>query len=393
MPGKVVVGMIGSAKDSTKGRKHKKPKKPGRPLLLYTQELLVRGRMLNIQWKEEFCPSVNRDAMLASEFGTEIADVYARASKEIVPSPTPAGKRWKFLQDELGKAPKKVFQESQQLAKALNMDDNDVSYSMLLHEECRAKINGLCRVIKELGFWKDDAEQLVPHFYRYADLEGAEDIRRVSAPFGYHPLDEKDDKEYKDIFENLRNELKKNKMTLESFLDLSVSRIDRLEKTEKYRPENPNKLHVIIAAGKKGISAGKLEKMYHAFGLHPVGIEKLNVEATKNLGKALDLPADQIVYAGIRYFRPMISCVRLSKCDDDRPQVFWSLLHGMLRFYDEKIYAECKLNLCSQLFYRPAQETMRKNMLTYYENVEDGKAFDQNLKTIIKPAEEDAQDD
>ena len=416
--------VVGSMKEVVMGNRKGKsipevPKWPQKPAVLYAQELLNKGKILNIRLSKDYRTEVNEETNLAAELGMEILRIYDNASQKSVRKPTPDGRRWKYLADQLGRE----FDESQKIAQALGMTGNYASDCKLLHEERRAGIAGVCRAICALGIWKGSVEALEQRFAGTGEVEWKEDgqtgdkeetepgreetpqdkekeeqealIRKAGKPFGYYLPRKEDDEARVSLFRALIGEVRDRGMELERFLALTDYRIDTLRELDRNWSQNANKLHVIIAAGRKGDDAESIKKIYRAFALQPVGWENLqHIQTQEEEKAALVLPADQIVYTGIRYFRPLMDCVDVSRAEEikNKPMIFWSLLYGLLDYYDndESTYKRTKLKLCGQLFYKPDKDTLITDLTEYFVNDKDGEMFDPregfDPKKAVNPA-------
>ena len=397
-------------------------RKPQKPPLLYAQELLIKSKVHDIRVKKGYCADpVNGETALASQFGSEILYLYARAAERSIPCPTPEGERWKYLREEFGKE----FATSEEIAQALCVPKQRISDSKLLHEERRAGIRTVCCTAIGLGAWKESYQMLEKRFactleaaweeeheeeaagrnnskgeknMKFPELEAEkeEKIRQIGQKFGYHLPTKEDDEEririFRDLIEEMKPEVsigsdedeqnkKETDEKLGKFLNLSTDRVDTLKRLLPKWSQNANKLHVIIAAGRKGCGVERIRTLYHALGLHPVGWEDVQGLKTRDeFSKALVISADQVVYASIQYFRPLMEKLHMPLGEDeqDKPGIFWCLLYGLLEYHDTHIYKDTKIGLLDQLFFMPSEEfveKMKSDLTAYIENAQEGTAF------------------
>lgn len=400
----------------------KKPKKPQKPDALYTQELIVKSELLRIRFSEgsvnqKKLADFNLDTRLAAQFGTEIYNIYSSYGARVKPMPTRNDKRWKHLEECLaaeGKTMEMVRIED--FAGPLNIRKGMISDAKLLNDERRASLDGVCHVLIGLGCFAADGDNAgedaareekaslrkaavrepIRRFSGYEPKEGEtkeqkEKIRRIAKPFGYWLPGAEDDEARAQIFSRIRRvvdgfagtkrdgeEKKANESMRSAYVWLSPYRMDTLEDPKGRKSENANKLHMIIAACRRGDGAQAIENAYHAFGLHPVGLDK-----PKNgvqLHRWPDFPVDQVVCTSIGYFEPMIHCVNTNDFRG-RMTVFWGLLYAQLDYYDRGIFCSTKLELRDQLFYKEKANADELDFdelsfyEEYYEDAADGSLF------------------
>ena len=375
----------------TKG-KINKPKKPAK---LYADELFKRGLNLSIGLREKYRKDykweyVNREQNLSCELCTELLHLYENA--KIVSSPKPEGARWQKLEEKIGGE----YKYAKLLAPAMNMKEKDVNDSELLREERRAKKLGVCCALMGLHLWSGSEAELLKRFARTGEVKWkqaqekehnikhgvAEDdeswkpcadekqlaeIRKISQLFGYYLPEKADDVRRIDLFNQIRAQARELGWDTEKTLDLKLDVIDTLEKFRSEWSENPNRLHVLIAAAPKDVKS--LKEAYHALALHPVGLEKMteNTSDPEKIRKALVMPVDQMVVTAGRYLYPLAQSVKPYK-KGDNAEAFWCLLYSALDYWDySETYIGMKMKLCDQLFFSTNKEDTWENKLSLFD--------------------------
>jgi len=418
--------------------KANKPKRPKKPDKLYTQDLLVKNKLLNIRINNGYIGGdrdrVNRCTRLAAEFGTAIFDIYNGYAARMTDAPKCGDARWKHLQNCLASAGKPAqVQRSRDFAEPLGIKENMISDSKLLHGERRASIDGVCHALLGLGMMKnlgkaaivvepkenkaserkDAVRRQKRRFASCRQRSGSErehvhviqsrkrlkplmrlepenkTIRETVMPFGYWLPGYADNRLRRELFESAQKTahalaqkpLEKRKTedgwnlpmpitpTLMDYICLSRQKIVTLRSADGAWSDNANKLHLIIACCDKRDGVDEIKKAYHAFGLHPHGLEDPPPNGYMFLTP--DFPADQVVCASIVYFRDLIACIRLSDFAI-RMSVFWGLLYAQLDYYDEDVFSSVKLNLRNELFFnlRMTDDSELKYYSEYFDETE-----------------------
>jgi len=127
-------------------------KKPG---WRYAQELIVRGELLKVRMNCLTPESANRSTRLEAEFSTQIYDICAAFAAGEKHRASRGGVRWRFLEGCLKEAGKPSdMRELQDFAAPLDVEQNMLTDSRLLRDECRAAIGGVCHMLVGLGLMK-----------------------------------------------------------------------------------------------------------------------------------------------------------------------------------------------------------------------------------------------